>query len=126
METALRPYGLGAAQWYVLYHLTNEGPTMQRDLVQLLHIERATMSAILSALVRKGLIEQFSDNVDQRQKRLCMTAAGAKLWRKLPDLSFIHKTAFGGMDEQDIAIAVRVLKTATERLDQLSQKEHGA
>jgi len=44
MDSVLRPYGLGSTQWYVLCQLANEGPTMQRDLVRILRIERATLS----------------------------------------------------------------------------------
>src|SRR3954468_4281289 len=73
MEVSLRPFGLGAAQWYVLHELARNGPTMQRDLVRLLHVERATLSGILAALVRRGLVEQIIDKVDQRQKRLQLT-----------------------------------------------------
>lgn len=124
METTLRPHGLGATQWYVLYQLANDGPTMQRDLLRTLEVERATLSAVIGALVRKGLVEQIPDRVDQRQKRLRMTAAGTSLWEKLPDLaSLIHDAAFAGIDEADIATAVRVLRIATERLDKHSEKE---
>ncbi len=113
----LRPYDLGTTQWYVLYHLAHDGPTMQRDLVKALQVERATLSAIISVLVRKGLVEQVPDPVDQRQKLLRMTAAGATRWKRLPDLAVIHDIAFTGMDAADVAVAVRVLQTATERLE---------
>ncbi|WP_319005152.1 MarR family winged helix-turn-helix transcriptional regulator [Acuticoccus sediminis] len=122
MEAVLRPYGLGATQWYVLHRLATEGPTMQRDLLSLLQVERATLSAILGTLVRKGLVEQVPDRIDQRQKRLTLTAEGAKLWDTLPDLVFIRETAFGDLDPDDIAAAIRVLRTATERLDELISK----
>ncbi|MBB3236908.1 MarR family winged helix-turn-helix transcriptional regulator [Phyllobacterium endophyticum] len=122
MDSALRPYDLGSVQWYVLYQLAIAGPTMQRDLVRLLTIERATMTGIVATLVRKGLVEQEPDGVDQRQKRLRITATGAKLWGELPDLSFIRSVAFDGIDEADIAVAVRVLQTATKRLENLLQK----
>lgn len=122
MDSVLRPYDLGSVQWYVLYQLANVGPTMQRDLVRLLAIERATMTGIVATLVRKGLVEQEPDRVDQRQKLLRITAAGAKLWGELPDLSFIRSAAFDGIDDADIEIAVRVLQTATERLENLLQK----
>ncbi len=123
MDSVLRPYGLGSTQWYVLYQLANEGPTMQRDLVRMLQIERATMSGIVATLLRKGLVDQVSDRVDQRQKLIRMTAAGTKLWGELPDLAFIHTAAFDGIDDDEIATAVRVLRTATERLDNLIRKE---
>ena len=122
MEAALRPYDLGATQWYVLYQLAEDGPTMQRDLLDLLQIERATLSVVVTSLVRKGLIEQVADHADQRQKRLRMTEAGIALWNDLPDLRFIHTAAFEGIDDAELAIAVKVLRIATERLDQLNGK----
>jgi DNA-binding MarR family transcriptional regulator len=121
MEAALRPFDLGATQWYVLHHLDQNGPTMQRDLLRALQIERATLSVVVSTLVRKGLVEQVPDRVDQRQKLLRMTRAGTTLWGKLPDLTFIHKVAFDGLSNADLAATIRVLQTATERLDNLSR-----
>ncbi len=123
MEAMLRPYDLGATQWYVLYHLAHDGPIMQRDLVRILQVERATLSTIIGVLVRKGLVEQVPDNVDQRQKLLRMTTAGVTLWDELPDLAIIHNIAFEGMDNDAIAAAVEVLKTATARLEQLTERK---
>ena len=123
MEAALRPHDLGSTQWYVLYHLAHDGPTMQRELLRMLQIERAKLSVVVGELVRKGLVEQVPDQADGRRKLLQMTEAGAALWDKLPDLeTLIHKAAFDGIDDADITIAVRVLRTATERLDALSSK----
>ena len=121
MDSVLRSYDLGSVQWYVLYQLATAGPTTQRDLARLLEIERATMTGIVATLVRKGLVEQEPDRIDQRQKLLRMTAAGTKLWGELPDLSFIRSVAFDSIDAAEIAIAVRVLQTATERLEALLQ-----
>jgi DNA-binding MarR family transcriptional regulator len=126
MDAALRPHDLGVTQWYVLYLLVHDGPTMQRELQRVLQVERATLSAVVVALVRKGFIEQVPDRADQRQKLLQITTEGRKLWDRLPDLSFIGKTAFGGIDEQAIAAAVSVLRTATERLEKLSREGTGA
>ena len=88
----------------------------------LAQIERATLSVVVSSLVRKGLIEQVADHTDQRQIRLRLTDAGTTLWNELPDLSFIHTAAFEGIDDDELAIAVQVLRTATERLDHLAGK----
>lgn len=121
MEDALRVHGLGATQWYVLHQLATVGPTKQRDLVKKLQVERATLSAVLGALVAKELVEQVRDTVDLRQKLLHLTPRGETLWSELPDLSFIHEAAFGGVSEADAAIVARVLRTATERLVQRSE-----
>ena len=118
MDAVLRPYDLGSTQWYVLYQLANEGPTMQRDLVRMLQIERATLSGIVATLVRKGLVDQTPDFEDQRQRMLRITRSGTKLWKELPDPGdLILAVAFDGADPAELAIARRVLQTATQRLN---------
>jgi len=118
MDSVLRPYDLGSTQWYVLYQLANGGPTMQRDLVRMLNIERATLSGVVTTLVRKGLVDQTPDSEDQRQRLLRITASGKKLWKSLPDpIQLILSVAFDGADPAELAIARRVLKTATQRLN---------
>jgi DNA-binding MarR family transcriptional regulator len=119
MDSVLRPYGLGSTQWYVLYQLANKGPTMQRDLVRVLQIERATLSGIVTTLVRKGFVDQTPDSEDQRQRMLRITHAGRKLWKELPDpVDLILAVAFDGADPAELAIARRVLQAATQRLNE--------
>jgi DNA-binding MarR family transcriptional regulator len=122
MDATLRPFDLGSTQWYVLHRLAQAGPTMQRDLVDMLQVERATMSGIVATLLRKGYVVQVPSPADQRQKLLRLTPAGTKLWGELPDLNFIRKAAFGGIDDADIATAIRVLQAATTRLEGLLKK----
>jgi DNA-binding MarR family transcriptional regulator len=118
MDSILRPYDIGSTQWYVLHQLANEGPTMQRDLVLMLQIERATLSGVVTTLVRKGLVDQSSDTEDQRQRMLRLTRAGTKLWKELPDpIDLILTVAFSDADPAELAIARRVLQAATQRLN---------
>jgi DNA-binding MarR family transcriptional regulator len=118
MDAVLRPYDLGSTQWYVLYQLANVGPTLQRDLVLQLKIERATLSSVVLTLVRKGLVEQIPDSKDQRQRMLRITASGKKLWKELPDpVALILSVAFDGVDQTELDTARRVLQAATERLN---------
>lgn len=125
MESVLRPYDLGPAQWYVLYQLATEGAASQRDLGRMLQVERATLTGIVAALVRKGLAEQTPDATDRRQKVLTITPTGAALWRELPDpIALILEVAFDGVPAADIDTTVRVLRAATGRLaKRLSEKE---
>ncbi len=117
MESVLRPYDLGNTQWYVLYRLSTGAPVGQRDLTRELDVERATLSAVIAALVRKGFIAQTSDPIDQRQKLLHITPAGTALWHSLPNpLALLADVAFSGVDPADIATMNRVLSGATQRL----------
>jgi len=118
IESILRQYDLGPTQWYVLHRLVNHGPTMQRDLGQMLKLERATLSGIVATLVRKGLIEQVPDATDQRQRVLHITAAGTQLWDEMPDpIALTSDVAFNGADSAELAVALRVLQKATQRLN---------
>nr|WP_269328921.1 MarR family transcriptional regulator [Kineosporia babensis] len=118
IDSVLRPYSLGSTQWYVLHHLAHQGPTPQRDLVRLLDIERASMSGIVATLVRKGLIGQETGPGDQRQRIVSLTPEGARLWEELPNpIEHILAVAFAGVDQDDLATTLRVLRTATERLN---------
>lgn len=123
MDATLRPYDLGSTQWYVLWHLANFGPAVQRDLGRKLELERATLSGVVLTLVRKGLVAQSTDGADQRQRLLTLTDAGQFLWDRLPDLSFIHDAAFGAIDPSDLAVTIRVLRAATENLQTLLRKD---
>lgn len=123
IESLLRPFNLGPTQWYVLYELATSGPTAQRDLVRMLQIERATLSGVVSALVRKGLVEQNPNPTDQRRKSLAITADGVALWETLPDpIDLILRTAFEGVPAEDIATTIRVLRQGTARLNNLTSK----
>lgn len=123
MDERLRPFDLGSTQWYVLWYLVNNGPSVQRDLGRALELERATLSGIIATLVRKDLVAQTPDGDDQRQRLLTLTAAGDALWHRLPDLSFIHEAAFGGIDAADLATTIRVLRSSAERLQTLMRKD---
>lgn len=122
MESMLRPYELGVTQWYVLHQLAS-APTMQSELVKSLAVERATLSGVVGALVRKGLIEQVPDRLDQRRRLLTMTPAGSALWATLPDLTAIRTTAFEDTSPAHLAIATRVLNRAAVRLETLNDQE---
>lgn len=123
MESVLRPYDLGPTQWYVLYELATAGARRQRELVTVLQVERATLTGVVAALVRKGLVVQEPDAADQRQKVLNLTPAGAALWRELPDpIAIILGTAFSGVPKRELDTTIRVLRTATGKLTDLLVK----
>lgn len=118
IESTLREHDLGPTQWYVLHQLVHAGPTLQRDLSQLLRIERATLSGVVATLVRKGFVTQAPDAVDQRQRLLSITESGRNLWAELPDpVALALAVAFDGVDEADLAVARQVLQGAVARIE---------
>lgn len=117
IESVLREHDLGPTQWYVLHRLVHTGPTMQRDLGAILKVERATLSGVVTSLVRKGLVLQTPDAVDQRQRLLSITDRGRALWSALPDpVALADRISFEGVDPHELDVARSVLREATRRL----------
>jgi len=122
-EAALRPYDLGNTQYYVLSRLAADGPLLQREVTRELDVERATLSAVIGALTRKGLIEQQPSPHDQRQKQLSITTAGRELWQSITDpIGLIAAVAFDGLDDADVATMNRTLEEATRRLTEYKKR----
>ena len=118
VEAALRPHGLGVTQWYVMYHLANDGPSTQRDLTEWLAVERATLSGVVASLVRKGLVEQLPDDHDGRVRRVRLTDLGHQRWAEVADpIGPLTRIAFRGLDAGDLDTAMRVLRTATQQIE---------
>jgi DNA-binding MarR family transcriptional regulator len=123
VDSVLREYDLGSTQWYVLYQLATAGPTMQRDLARMLQIDRATLSGVVAALVRKGHVDQLPHADDQRQRVLQLTESGGTLWASLPDpISLVRDVAFSDADSQAVDAAREVMREATERLIEYQTK----
>lgn len=119
VDAVLRPFGIGSTQWAVLYQLNANGPTSQRDLGPALHIERASLSGIVSTLIRKGLVEQTPSATDQRQRLVTLSRAGRALWEQLPDpFAEVRAVALAELDPDELKAAIRVLRRATEQLEQ--------
>lgn len=92
---------------------------MQRDLVQMLNIERATLSGVVTTLISKGLVSQTPDTEDQRQRMLRITRSGSKLWSVLPNpIEQILEVAFKDADPVEMEVTRNVLQTATKRLNE--------
>ena len=118
IEAVLRPQGIGSTQWAVLHQLAANGPTPQRELGRTLHVERASLSGIVATLIRKGFVEQTPSATDQRQRLISLTDVGRDLWTSLPDpFTEVRTVAQAGLDPDDIATAIRVLRKATAQVE---------
>jgi DNA-binding MarR family transcriptional regulator len=119
INLALRPYDLGSTQWYVLHQLVNEGPTMQRDLVRMLRIESATLSGIVTTLVRKGLVDQTPDSEDQRQRMLRITRSGKKLLKRVARSNRSHPgSRIRWRRSRGVGDSSSCVQAATQRLNE--------
>ena len=90
-DDALRPFGVTNGQFSLLMSLNRpDGPRIS-DLVDLLGMDRTTLTAALKPLERKGLGTAQADKADRRARRLHLTDAGRSvLARALPTWRATH------------------------------------
>lgn len=75
VDRTMIKHGLSISQSRILMHIFEHGGNAyQRDLEDVVHLRRSTITAHLQLLEKDGLIER--KNVDAKQKRLILTEKG--------------------------------------------------
>src|SRR5690242_13958004 len=83
-DQALRPSGLGAAQFTLLQALHTAPGMSQKQLAGLLEIDSTTLTRTLAPLRHEGWLRSTAGD-DRRELRLALTAAGKRAYtRALP------------------------------------------
>jgi DNA-binding MarR family transcriptional regulator len=104
---------------------TNDGIS-QRDLAELLHLSRPTVSIMLQNLERAGLIEKTAHPDDQRVTCICLTEAGRELDVRLRRFhrEYINAT-IGAMSRKDRKEFERLLGRLRTNIEQAIEEQDG-
>ncbi|MET0409455.1 MAG: MarR family transcriptional regulator [Hyphomicrobium sp.] len=85
-DTILEQYGFGRAHHRVL-HFVHRNPGLKvAELLDILKITKQSLARVLKQLVDEGFIIQKAGNEDRRERRLCLSAKGARLTDKLTQI----------------------------------------
>ena len=79
LQQRIRPLGLAPAQFMTLLALWEDDGLTQRELLQRLGVEQATMANTLIRMERDGLIERRSHPEDGRSQSIHLTAKAIAL-----------------------------------------------
>jgi len=74
---------LSLSQAFTLHELDREVPLSQRDLAELLHLDKSSVSRLAADLERDGLLVRERDPADRRLYRLRLTDRGRELHRRM-------------------------------------------
>jgi DNA-binding MarR family transcriptional regulator len=85
-DTILEQYGFGRAHHRVL-HFVHRNPGLKvAELLEILKITKQSLARVLKQLVDEGFIIQKAGNEDRRERRLYLSAKGARLTDKLTQI----------------------------------------
>ena len=85
-DTILEQYGFGRAHHRVL-HFVHRNPGLKiAELLDILKITKQSLARVLKQLVDEGFIIQRAGDEDRRERRLYVSAKGARLTAKLTEI----------------------------------------
>ena len=115
LHERIRPLGLAPAQFMTLLELWDEDGLTQRDLVDRLDVEQATMANTLARMERDGLIERRAHETDARARTIHLTARARELREPAEAAAReVNALALGGMDAAERERFVAAIGQAVE------------
>lgn len=115
-ERRLARNGLSYGRFLVMALLSQEEYLPVCRLAELSSVSYPTISALLSGMVRDGLVERVQDEQDRRVVRIALTAAGRAMLDEIMPGMFRHQAAvLAGLTREELATLVALLSKV--RLD---------
>jgi DNA-binding MarR family transcriptional regulator len=81
-SAALAPLGIGPREWAALNCLDEQHGLSQRQVAEMLGVDRTTMVALIDELERKGLVERRPQADDRRKNIVGLTGEGRDAMRR--------------------------------------------
>jgi DNA-binding MarR family transcriptional regulator len=78
-DDAMRPLGLTNGQFSLMMSLNRPEPPGMAAVASLLGMDRTTLTAVLKALRRRGLVKVSADPADGRARLMTLTVKGRRL-----------------------------------------------
>jgi len=98
--------------------LAEYGPMRSSTLAERLFLDKSTTSRVAATLVKKGYVEQRTDDADGRALALQVTAAGRRLYQRITDdLVEQQKHLLQDLDPEVRDGVVKVIRGLTRAAD---------
>lgn len=122
LERELSKFHVTAKQWFmsvIIHSLFDEAPTI-KEVARAMGNSHQNVKQVALKLADKGLLTLKKDPQDGRVTRLVMTGESVAFWAQTdePGKAFMGNL-FAGLDDQDLAVARRVLMQMWQNLDDM-------
>jgi DNA-binding MarR family transcriptional regulator len=121
IDDALKSHGLGRSQWQVLFRVHRAGTLGQKELLQAMQVEPATLTGIVDVLVAKGWLERSGSEEDKRCRVLRLSPEGLALLATIPDpYQIVETRMLAGVSEAERTRVDHVLAKMIRNLEDRS------
>jgi DNA-binding MarR family transcriptional regulator len=115
-------FGLAIPEWRLIAVLGETGNATQQDLVRRTLMDKVAVSRAAQSLASRGLIERAQDEDDARALRLCLSAEGQALYRRIaPEALAYEKRLAASFSQAEIAGLFDMLERLTQAAGSLSE-----
>lgn len=127
---ALDRYGITTQQWAVLgalsRHSAADGMTVG-ELAQFLRVSRQNLSGVINRLEAMGLVERTKDAIDQRSRRIRLSAKGRPLWHDelVPRIDEYYSEVLVNFSTHDLVETLHYLSKLFENLKGIDTPDNG-
>jgi len=87
VDREVAPWGVSSAQAAILIYIAHGRGNRAADMARDYSYDTGSMTRMIDRLVAKGLLRRVRDAADRRSVRLELTAKGAKLTERLPEVA---------------------------------------
>jgi DNA-binding MarR family transcriptional regulator len=118
ISAELNPFQISSGQWSVLRVLWEEEGLSQVELAERMRVEKASLTGVLEAMDKHGLIARTRNTKDRRKVNIHLTARARNLKDQLlPFGTLINKRATKGMSQSEVETLRRLLAQVIDNLD---------
>jgi MarR family transcriptional regulator, organic hydroperoxide resistance regulator len=121
-DKRFQEYGITVSQASLLHQLWHEDGLTQTQIQEKLSMRGASVSGLVDALLKKGLIIRKQDEDDARYKRLYLTEQGREIEGKTIGLMMeLDEEIMDGFDQEENAMLICWMKKLYSNLDKLDK-----
>jgi DNA-binding MarR family transcriptional regulator len=126
MQDQLAPYEITMSQWLHLRELWEEDGINQVEIASRLGIEKASSTAVLDALERRGWITRTRNSANRRRVDIFLTQDGIALQARLVPLAkAVNRIAHRGLSTAEILALERTMQVISGNLERYHREEPG-
>lgn len=109
-DARVKSQGLTLARARLLMHLAKEEGATQTELAQALEVEQPSMVTLIDALEKKGFVTRRAVTGDRRARGIFLTDGARREAETILEFANeLREQVLMGVDENDLAVATRVL-----------------
>ena len=113
--------------WRILASLLQQNPQRLTELAEHTSIELSTVSRLVSAAVRRGLVSRSRGDDDARSVAISLTDAGRELVMQIvPMAELYERIALSGFEEHEVVLLKDWLRRIYQNIISLGPREEGS